>query len=62
MQVSALRLQFGAAQHEPVTISIGLATASQDGHRADGLLRNADAALYAAKAGGRNRLEVYQAP
>jgi diguanylate cyclase (GGDEF)-like protein len=61
-QVSALRLQFGAAQHEPVTISIGLATAPRDGHRADVLLRNADTALYAAKAGGRNRLVVYQAP
>jgi diguanylate cyclase (GGDEF)-like protein len=61
-QVSALRLQFGGGQHEPVTISIGLATAPEDGHRADVLLRNADTALYAAKAGGRNRLVVYQAP
>ena len=61
-QVSALRLQFGAGQHEPVTISIGLAMAPQDGNRADVLLRNADTALYAAKAGGRNRLVVYQAP
>jgi diguanylate cyclase (GGDEF)-like protein len=61
-QVSALRLQFGASQHEPLTISIGLATAPQDGNRADVLLRNADTALYAAKAGGRNRLVVYQAP
>ena len=60
--VSALRLQFGAGQHEGVTISIGLASAPQDGNRADVLLRNADTALYAAKAGGRNRLVVYQAP
>jgi diguanylate cyclase (GGDEF)-like protein len=61
-QVSALRLQFGAGRNEPLTISIGLATAPQDGHRADVLLRNADTALYAAKAGGRNRLVVYRAP
>jgi diguanylate cyclase (GGDEF)-like protein len=61
-EVSALRLRFGAGQHEPVTISMGLAMAPRDGDRADVLLRNADTALYAAKAAGRNRLVVYQAP
>ena len=39
----------------PVTISIGIATLLADATDADGLVAAADAALYRAKAGGRNR-------
>ena len=40
----------------PVTISIGVATALAGGDDRDRLLRRADAALYEAKAAGRNRV------
>ena len=39
----------------PVTISVGIAT-SDDSPNAEGLLGAADAALYRAKSGGRNRV------
>ena len=51
--VVAVRL----AEHAPrrrVTISLGIVLAPQDGTTLDGLLRNADAALYRAKHEGRN--------
>lgn len=40
-----------------VTVSIGVAVHPDDGIGADQLLERTDAALYAAKAGGRNRVE-----
>jgi len=40
----------------PVTVSLGVAQASQELRRADELLRAADEALYAAKRDGRNRI------
>ena len=39
-----------------VTISLGIVLAPQDGITLDGLLRNADAALYRVKHEGRNCL------
>lgn len=42
----------------PMTISIGVAAVRADDADADGLLRRADAALYKAKAGGRDRVVV----
>ncbi|MFN8124636.1 MAG: GGDEF domain-containing protein [Thermoleophilia bacterium] len=39
-----------------VTVSIGVATAPEDGADADALSRASDAALYGAKLGGRNRV------
>ena len=60
-QVEALRLRFGAAAPEPVTISVGIAAAPVHGDRAAQLVRHADGALYAAKAQGRNRVVVYRA-
>ncbi|HWI52564.1 MAG TPA: EAL domain-containing protein [Symbiobacteriaceae bacterium] len=41
-----------------ISVSVGLAT-SQGGERADELLRNADVAMYCAKARGKGRCEVY---
>jgi diguanylate cyclase (GGDEF)-like protein/PAS domain S-box-containing protein len=40
--------------------SIGIATAPQDGHSAEDLLRYADIALYEAKAAGRNTMRFYE--
>lgn len=41
-----------------ITISIGVAVLENDGQSLDDLLRRADEALYAAKSGGRNRVEL----
>lgn len=43
----------------PVTISLGVATFPDDGITIDDLLQKADAALYAAKEGGRDQVVVY---
>ena len=45
-----------------VTISVGVAGPAELGKPADELVRRADAALYAAKAAGRNRVEIGAAP
>lgn len=50
-------LQFGGHELAP-TVSVGLALA-EPGVTAEGLVRNADTAMYAAKQGGRARLEVF---
>ncbi|RLE26214.1 MAG: hypothetical protein DRJ50_01410 [Actinobacteria bacterium] len=42
-----------------ITASIGFAVNSQAGATADDLLRDADAAMYRAKAGGRDRIEEF---
>jgi diguanylate cyclase (GGDEF)-like protein len=43
----------------PSSISIGVATSPQHGRTSSDLLRNANAALYRAKDGGRNRVEIF---
>lgn len=45
-----------------VGLSIGIALCPQHGSTTDGLMRKADAALYAAKAGGRGIARVFQPP
>ncbi len=44
----------------PVTLSVGIAQAPEHGIKADELLRAADHALYSAKLGGRDRIEVFK--
>ena len=46
-----------AERAQPLTVSIGV-TKSCDGWQWNNLMANADRALYAAKAEGRNRVEV----
>ena len=58
------RLRKGVAEIEvsglpPVTISLGIATFPDDGTTVDDLIKMADAALYTAKANGRNRVVAY---
>jgi diguanylate cyclase (GGDEF)-like protein/PAS domain S-box-containing protein len=42
----------------PVSVSLGVAAATKSHHSLENLLADADRALYQAKAGGRNRVEV----
>lgn len=55
--VEAIDLRF-EGRRVPVTISLGLATATS-GMKMQTLMRNADQALYSAKAAGRNRKEIF---
>ena len=42
-----------------ITISLGIATYPYDGSNMEDLIKKADAAMYAAKRAGRNRVEKY---
>lgn len=44
----------------PVTISLGIAAYPIDGNRIEELIKKADAAMYAAKQSGRNRVATYE--
>jgi diguanylate cyclase (GGDEF)-like protein len=57
-RIRALHLTFNGHDVGGVTASVGVATYPSHGEHADTLLRAADAALYAAKQAGRNRVEV----
>jgi diguanylate cyclase (GGDEF)-like protein/PAS domain S-box-containing protein len=52
-------LEFGG-HHVITDTSIGIATAPEDGDEADRLLKNADLALYAAKANGRGTYQFFE--
>jgi diguanylate cyclase (GGDEF)-like protein len=54
----ALRLSFNGSEVGAISASVGVATFPDHGEHAEDLLRAADAALYAAKQGGRDRVEV----
>jgi diguanylate cyclase (GGDEF)-like protein len=58
---AAVNEAFAAQSDTPLTISFGISTHPLHGQSADGLLRTADQALYAAKALGRNRSVISSA-
>lgn len=59
--VSANALEFETGQVR-MTVSAGVAVFPDSGRTMDSLIQAADAALYAAKEGGRNRVELGQEP
>src|SRR5262249_17910494 len=56
------RASVGGASLSRVTASLGIACYPQHGERLDELIRAADAALYKAKAAGRNQIVATSAP
>lgn len=56
-QVEAAAVIVGGAPAK-ATVSIGIASTEEFGYDLDALIRHADSAVYAAKRGGRNRVEV----
>ncbi len=50
---------YAEGREMPSSVSIGVAAAPHHGSTASELLRNANAALYRAKGGGRNRVELF---
>src|SRR5579871_6172343 len=59
----AVRLREAIASHpwsqQPITVSIGAASLQSGGESAAVLMQQVDQALYAAKAAGRNRVEIF---
>jgi diguanylate cyclase (GGDEF)-like protein len=55
--VEAMEIDVGLEEPVRITISVGLACFPKDGADEQGLFQHADAALYRAKEGGRNRVE-----
>jgi len=63
LRAAIAAIPFGAARErsgDPLTISVGVAACPDDATTVSDLLRASDAALYAAKRGGRNRVELFQ--
>src|SRR3954453_7225703 len=59
--LGALQAPFGRGRNDLfVRASVGLTAWHSNDETADDLIRNADIAMYTAKAGGKNRVEVYQ--
>jgi two-component system cell cycle response regulator len=56
--VEALQFRTDMGEHADLTISVGVACTGYDAMPPDTLIHHADLALYAAKHGGRNRVEV----
>jgi diguanylate cyclase (GGDEF)-like protein len=57
-EVQQLQIEYRGENVGPVTISLGVASFPTHGDRVEAVLKAADAALYQAKAEGRNRVEV----
>ena len=63
LRASIAAVPFGVTREwsgDPLTISVGVAGCPDDATSVSDLLRAADAALYAAKHAGRNRVELFQ--
>jgi diguanylate cyclase (GGDEF)-like protein len=59
--IDSMRVAFSVGGHDTtVGASIGIAAARLGTERADELLRNADVAMYTAKASGKNRVSVFE--
>jgi diguanylate cyclase (GGDEF)-like protein/PAS domain S-box-containing protein len=60
--LASMRLPFEIGEHPPVSIhaSVGIAISGEHGRTSEDLVRNADLAMYRAKARGRNRFERYE--
>jgi diguanylate cyclase (GGDEF)-like protein len=59
--VEAMSIPFDLGEHQVVIgTSVGIAIAPDDGHDADQLLKNADMALYRAKADGRGTFHFFE--
>lgn len=56
--IRGMAIDFHRSVLPPVTVSVGIAQAPDQGQDAAALMRAADIALYAAKAAGRDRIEV----
>jgi diguanylate cyclase len=62
IRTTFLAMRGAEAAAENCTLSIGLAEADRELITVDDWVRRADAAMYQAKAGGRNRVEQYRVP
>ena len=56
LRIAVAELRLLTNEHVKVTISIGISTLGQDSNSFDGLINQADKALYLAKSQGRNRV------
>ena len=58
--LSAVSVSYRIEGHElPISLSVGISIYPEDGHDAETIIKNADAAMYEAKAHGRNNYQFF---